>query len=84
MIKVSDLIDTAASAFMAYVKSGNKIRYFVMDDTNKVYDLVRVNEHTDECLIWLGFDPSGLFVTVGCDFAIISVGFACARKYFGH
>ena len=46
---------------MAYAKSGNKIRHFILDD--KVYDLVRVNEKTDEKRIWLGFASSGLYVT---------------------
>jgi hypothetical protein len=83
VIKVSDLIDTAASALMAYAKSGNKIRYFVWDRKNNVYDLVRVNEQTDERRIWLGFAPSGLSVNYDYVYAHDNVGFACARKSIG-
>lgn len=84
VIKISDLIDTAATAFMAYAKSGNKVRLFVIDSKNEEYDLVRVNEQTNECPIRLGFAPSGLAV----DFnfyviAHVNVGFVFARKSFG-
>jgi hypothetical protein len=84
VIKVSDLIDTAASVFIAYAKSGNKIRHFVWDLDNEEYDLVRVNGKMDECQIGLGFAPSGLSVFHTC-FASQRghVGFVCARKSFG-
>jgi hypothetical protein len=83
IIKISDLIDAAACALMAYAKSGNKIRHFAMDDKNKVYHLVRVNEQTDKRRLWLRFAPSGLFVLNFYDFADDSVGIALARKSFG-
>jgi hypothetical protein len=84
VIKISDLIDTAATAFMVYTKSGNKIRLFVIDDENKVYDLVRVNEQTNEQRIWLGFASSGLSVSIHFDSANAYVGFVFARKSFVH
>jgi hypothetical protein len=82
IIKISDLIDTAATAFMTYAKSGNKVRLYIIDDKNKVYDLVRVNEKTNERRIWLGFASSGLAVDYYYGPARDFVGCVFARKSF--
>ncbi len=87
IIHISEPIDTMASALMAYAKSGNKIRHYVWDFKNKIFDSVRVGKKTDTFRLWVAFASSGFYVESyygdGCDSAVGRVGFVCARKSFG-
>ncbi len=79
IIKISEPIDTMASALMAYAKSGNKIRDYDWDSS-----IVRVGKKMDKYRFLLGFAPSGFLVhPSGFDLADVTVGFVCARKSFG-
>ncbi len=81
--KISDLIDTAISVFMEYVRSGEQI--FVWDPpVNGQRTWVRVNEQTGWWRISLGFAPSGLDVSPNDDRDCVYVAVAPARKSIGH
>ncbi len=79
---ISGLMDTAISIFMEYVRSGE--RNYIWDSAKNECNWVRVNEQTRALRLCLGFAPSGPIVGSGYDNAFDRVGFALARKSFGH
>jgi hypothetical protein len=84
IIKVSELIDTVASALLAYAKSENKMRLFPFDYAEGPGNMVRVMEKIDKSPLWLCFERSGLHIESGSpDCADGCIGIACARKSFG-